>query len=113
MLEFKLTEPVISVPADLKTLMLVLKLAPLEAKFLQAMLEHAWVGIEEVPDLRNSKRQVVFVIRRKLDPKNILIVNDGAGKYCLPPSSKLALKRVIEDYFASHPKSDIQGEANG
>ena len=88
MLEFKLTEPVIHVPADHKTLMLVLKLGPMEARFLHAMLEHPWVGTEEMPDLKNSKRQTAFVMRRKLDPKGVLIVNDGAGKYCLPPTSK-------------------------
>jgi hypothetical protein len=106
MLEFKLQEPVISVPADEKTLIQVLKLAPVEAKFLQAMLVHSWVSEEECPEIGNSKRQIVFVMRRKLEPIGILIINDGSGKYSLPPISKTYLKNAIEDFLRSHPQGD-------
>lgn len=96
-MNFITQEPDIVVPADIKTLMHVFSLQPLEAKFLQAMLaSKTWVGKDELPAIKYSIRQIVFKMRAKLDPLHIVIINDGAGKYALLPDSKLVAKRMIE-----------------
>lgn len=102
MVSFLTQEPEISVPADVKTLMLTFALPPMEAKFLRAMLDsRAWVGKDELPEVRYSIRQVIFKLRAKLDPLHIWVVNDGAGKYSIPPSSKIIAKNLIERHMAA------------
>ena len=39
------------VPADEKTLIAVFGLSPMEARFLQALLQGDWVGKEEMPEV--------------------------------------------------------------
>lgn len=97
MVSFMTDEPDIAVPADLKTLMHVFGLKMLEAKFLQAMLAaEGWIGKEELPEIKYSKRQVIYMLRQKLDPLDIKLVGDGNGRYSVMPSSKLVAKRLIE-----------------
>jgi hypothetical protein len=94
---FMTEEPDIAVPADPKTLMSVFGLKLMEAKFLQAMLAtKGWVGNAELPEIKYSKRQVIYTLRQKLDPKGIQVISDGDGRYGVPPSNKKAVKRYIE-----------------
>ena len=98
MVEFVTEEPDISVLADVKTLMQVLKISPMEAKFVQAMLNtKGWIGSAELPDIKYSKRQVIYTLRSKLEEGGIRILNDGTGKYTIPPGGKMVIKKLIED----------------
>ena len=94
--EFMTKEPDILVPADEKTLMQVFSLSPMEAKFLQSMLTNSWVGKDELPIVKYSIRQVIYTLRLKLEPRHIWVVNDGVGRYSIPPSSKQIVKDAIE-----------------
>ena len=97
MVNFMTEEPDITVPADLKTLMAVLGLKMMEAKFLQAMLAtKGWVGKEELPEIKYSKRQVIYTLRRKLDLLGIQVLSDGEGRYGVQPNNKKTVKRHIE-----------------
>lgn len=97
MLQFKTKEPDIPVQADVKTLMRVFALSPMEAKLVHAMINNSWAGPTEIPESRASIRQTIFTMRRKLQgPHGIWILNDGQGRYTLPPSSKMALARALE-----------------
>lgn len=96
MVMFKTKEPDISVPADEKTLMQVFSLSPMEAKFLQSMLTNNWVGKEELPIVKYSIRQVIYTMRTKLERRHIWLINDGDGRYSIPPSSKQIVKDEIE-----------------
>lgn len=101
MVSFMTQEPEVSIPADVKTLMLTFKIPPLEAKFLQALLAQDWVGKDELPVIRYSARQLVYKLRAKLDPMGVFIVNDSATRYALPPSSKVMAKLLIEKALAA------------
>ena len=94
-------EPDISVPCDVKTLMLVFTLGPLEAKFLQAMLStKGWVGKDELPEARASIRQMIYKLRSKMKPLRVWVINDGQGRYSIDPSGKRAAKALIERALA-------------
>jgi hypothetical protein len=95
--EFMTEEPKFSIPADEKTLMYALSISPMEARFVQAMLNTTdWVGEKELPEIRYSVRQVVYALRKKLERRRIWIINDGNGRYSIPPASKEIIKREIE-----------------
>jgi hypothetical protein len=97
MVAFDTAEPVIHVPADEKTLIHAFKLTPMEARFVQAMLNTTdWVGKDELPELQYSIRQVIYTLRAKLEPRRIWVINDGNGKYSIPPACKEIIRRVIE-----------------
>ena len=97
MVEFMTEEPHVSVPADEKTLMKAFGVSPMEARFIQAMLNTTgWVGEDELPEIKYSVRQVIYTRRKKLDPLRILVINDGNGKYSIPPACKEIIKRTIE-----------------
>lgn len=93
---FVTVEPRISVPADEKTLMHALGVTPMEARFIQAMLNTGWVGEDELPEIRYSVRQVIYTLRRKLEPRRIWVINDGNGRYSIPPACKELIKKAIE-----------------
>ena len=93
---FVTVEPRISVPADEKTLMHALGVTPMEARFIQAMLNTSWVGEDELPEIRYSVRQVIYTLRRKLEPRRIWVINDGNGRYSIPPACKELIKKAIE-----------------
>ena len=95
MVMFMTKEPDILVPADEKTLMKVFSLSPMEAKFLQSMLINSWVGKDELPEVKYSARQVIYTLRMKLG-KRIWVINDGVGRYSIPPSGKQIVKAEIE-----------------
>jgi hypothetical protein len=95
--EFVTEEPHISVPADEKTLIHAFGVTPMEARFIQAMLNTTgWVGEEELPEIKYSVRQVIYTLRRKLEPRKIWVINDGNGRYSIPPASKEIIRRTIE-----------------
>jgi len=95
--EFMTVEPLKPIPADEKTLMFALGISPMEARFVQAMLNTTgWVGEEELPEIKYSVRQVIYTLRRKLEPKKIWVINDGNGRYSIPPSCKEIIRRTIE-----------------
>jgi hypothetical protein len=97
MVEFMTVEPLKPIPADEKTLMFALGISPMEARFVQAMLNTTgWVGEEELPEIKYSVRQVIYTLRRKLEPKKIWVINDGNGRYSIPPSCKEIIRRTIE-----------------
>ena len=97
---FAIKEPDIQVPADEKTLMHVFGLSPMEARFLQAMLVRDWVGRRELPEVKYSIRQVIYTLRMKLEGKGIIIINDAAGRYSIPPRSKEVARGRIEEALA-------------
>ena len=102
--EFMTKEPGILVPADEKTLMIVFGLAPIEAKFLRAMLDTTgWIGKAELPDVKYSIRQVIYTLRMKLATCRVRVLNDGEGRYGLPPASKELVKRAIEQSYHELP----------
>jgi hypothetical protein len=97
MVEFMTVEPHISVPADEKTLIHALGITPMEARFVQAMLNTTgWVGKDELPEVKYSIRQVIYTLRTKLEAKKIWVINDGNGRYSIPPACKAIIKRTIE-----------------
>lgn len=97
MVEFLTNEPDITVPADVKTLVHVFGVSPMEARFMQRMLNsRSWVGKDELPEVKYSSRQVIYTLRKKLEPKRIWVVNDGTGRYSITPDGKLAAKAEIE-----------------
>ncbi len=97
MVEFMTEEPHISVPADEKTLMRALGISPMEARFVQAMLNTTdWVGEDELPEIKYSVRQVIYTMRKKLEPRKIWVINDGNGRYSIPPACKEIVRRAIE-----------------
>jgi hypothetical protein len=97
MVEFMTAEPNEPVHADEKTLMFVLGISPMEARFVQAMLStNEWVGKDELPEVKYSIRQVIYTLRAKLEPKKIWIINDGNGRYSIPPTCKAIIRRAIE-----------------
>ena len=103
MIAFNTKEPDISVPADEKTLMFAFDLSPMEAKFLQAMLGTTeWIGKEELPEVSYSIRQVIYTLRNKLGKLKIWVINDGNGRYSIPPACKEIVRHTIE---ASLPKA--------
>jgi hypothetical protein len=55
-----------------------------------------WVGKEEIPVVRASIRQMIYKLRAKLEPRKIWVVNNGRGRYSIPPSSKHVAKLLIE-----------------
>lgn len=94
------------VPADEKTLIAVFGLSPMEARFLQALLQGDWVGKEEMPEVAFSIRQVIYLLRKKLEQKligrnRIWIINDGQGRYSITLTGKLALSVALEQYLKS------------
>jgi hypothetical protein len=95
--EFMTAEPLNPIHADEKTLMFALGISPMEARFVQAMLNTTgWVGEEELPEIKYSVRQVIYTLRKKLEPKRIWVINDGNGRYSIPPSCKEIIRRTIE-----------------
>lgn len=97
MVNFVTVEPSVDVPADEKTIMLTFGVSPMEARFMQAMLgTTGWVGEEELPELKYSIRQVIYTLRKKLEKRRIWVINDGNGKYSIPPACKELVKRAIE-----------------
>jgi hypothetical protein len=100
--EFMIMEPNVPVPADEKTLMLALGISPMEARFVQAMLNtNKWVGQDELPEVKYSTRQVIYKLRMKLEARKIWIINDGNGRYSIPPACKTLIKREIEKALAA------------
>jgi hypothetical protein len=97
MIEFMTEEPRFSTPADEKTLMHALGITPMEARFVQAMLNTTgWVGKDELPEVKFSIRQVIYTLRTKLEGRKIWVINDGNGRYSIPPACKEIIKRTIE-----------------
>ena len=97
MVEFMTVEPDVPVPADEKTLMHVFGVSPMEARFMQAMLNtNDWIGEDELPEVKYSVRQVVYTLRKKLDKRKIWVINDGNGKYSIPATCKEIIRRTIE-----------------
>jgi hypothetical protein len=96
MVNFITEEPDIEVPADEKTLMHVFSLGPMEARFMQSMLLRGWSGPQELPEVSFSIRQMIYKLRKKLEPRKVWIINDASGRYSIPPDSKRAAKRIIE-----------------
>ena len=97
MVEFMTVEPNIPVPADEKTLIHALGISPMEARFVQAMLNtNGWVGKDELPEVKYSIRQVIYTLRTKLGSKRIWVINDGNGRYSIPPACKEIIRRTIE-----------------
>ena len=96
MVNFMTEEPDISIPADEKTLMQTFSLSPMEARFIQAMLNTSWVGEDELPEIKYSVRQVIYTMRKKLERRKIWVINDGNGRYSIPPACKEIIKRAIE-----------------
>ena len=97
MLNFMTEEPDISIPADEKTLIHAFGFSPMEARFVQAMLNTTgWVGEDELPEIKYSVRQVIYTLRKKLERRKIWVINDGNGKYSIPPACKEIIKRTIE-----------------
>jgi hypothetical protein len=96
MLEFMTEEPKFSILADEKTLIHAFGVSPMEARFVQAMLNMNWVGEDELPEIKYSVRQVIYTLRKKLEPKKIWVINDGNGRYSIPPTCKEIIKREIE-----------------
>jgi hypothetical protein len=95
--QFATMMPDIPVPADEKTLILALGVTPMEARFIQAMLNtDGWVGKDELPEVKYSIRQVIYNLRAKLEARRIWIINDGNGRYSIPPACKAIIKREIE-----------------
>ena len=73
-------------------------ITPMEARFIQAMLNTTgWVGEEELPEIKYSVRQVIYTMRKKLERRKIWVINDGNGKYSIPPACKEIIKRTIEE----------------
>ena len=78
--------------------MVVFGLAQMEARFLQAMLAtKGWIAKQQLPEIKYSRRQVIYTLRQKLDPKRILVISDADGRYSVPPSSKMVVKRLVEE----------------
>jgi hypothetical protein len=106
MVNFVTVEPPVDVPADEKTLILVFGVTPMEARFMQAMLNTTdWIGKDELPELKYSIRQVIYTLRTKLEKRTlrtklekrrIWVINDGNGKYSIPPVCKEIIRRTIE-----------------
>ena len=93
---FDTMERDISVPADSKTLIAVFKLSPVEASFLQVLLERDWVSKDEFPPANYSNRQVMYTLRKKLESKfRVWIINDGQGRYSITPDSKRKISAEI------------------
>jgi hypothetical protein len=96
MIEFMTEEPHVSVPADEKTLVHAFSFSPMEAKFVQAMLNTTdWVGEDDLPDTKHV-RQVIYTLRKKLEPRRIWVINDGNGRYSIPPTCKELMRKAIE-----------------
>ena len=98
MVAFMTTEPDTRPLVDEKTLMGVFNLPLLEARFLRAMLEHEWVGKEELPAIQYSVRQLTYKLRTKLgamDP-SIWVVNDNKGRYGITWTGRQAIRQIIE-----------------
>lgn len=91
------------VPADVKTLMQVFSLPPMEAKLLQAMLTNEWVGKDELPEIKYSLRQVVLKLRRTMSERQVWILNDGGGRYALSLHGKETVRRIISNAMAVTP----------
>ena len=97
MVEFMTVEKHNPTFADEKTLMYALGVSPMEARFVQSMLNTTgWVGEEELPEIKYSVRQIIYTLRKKLEPKKIWVINDGNGRYSIPPSCKEIIRRTIE-----------------
>lgn len=97
MVDFITIEPDRPVPADEKTLIHALGITPMEARFVQAMLNTTdWVGKDELPEVKYSIRQVIYTLRTKLEAKKIWVINDGNGRYSIPPACKEIIRRTIE-----------------
>lgn len=90
-------EPDKPVPADEKTLIHVFGFSSMEARFVQAMLNTTnWVGEDELPEIKYSVRQIIYTLRKKLEPRRIWVINDGNGRYSIPPTCKERIRRAIE-----------------
>ena len=97
MVNFITVERVIDVPADEKTLILTFGVTPMEARFMQAMLNTTgWIGECELPEIKYSIRQVIYTLRKKLGKRKIWVINDGNGRYSIPPSCKKIIQQAIE-----------------
>ena len=97
MLEFKTVEPKMPVLASEMTLIDAFNLTPMEARFLQALLRGGWIGAEEFPEAAKSMRQVILLMRKQLErPYGITIINNGAGRYAIPPIAKERARRALE-----------------
>jgi hypothetical protein len=97
MIEFMTEEPRFFTPADEKTLIHALGITPMEARFVQAMLNTTgWVGKDELPEVKYSIRQVIYTLRTKLESRRIWVINDGNGRYAIPPACKEIIRRAIE-----------------
>ena len=86
-------EPVL---ADEKTLIVVFKLSLLEGHLLSLMLSKPWVDKHDVPEITYALRQAIYMLRRKVEPIGMWIVNDGAGRYSIADPGKLALARAVQ-----------------
>jgi len=97
MVEFMTVEKHNPIPADEKTLVHAFGVSPMEARFIQAMLNTTgWVGEEELPEIKYSVRQIIYTLRKKLEPRKIWVINDGNGRYSIPPSCRDIIRRTIE-----------------
>jgi hypothetical protein len=97
MVNFVTVEPSVDVPADEKTLILAFGVTPMEARFMQAMLNTTdWIGKDELPEIKYSIRQVIYTLRSKLEKYKIWVINDGNGRYSIPPACKEIIRRTIE-----------------
>ena len=93
---FDTIERDISIPADKKTLIAAFNLSPMEAGFLQVLLDRDWVGKDEFPSVNYSIRQVIYTLRKKIEHGSVRVINDGQGRYSIPISGKRALSLAIQ-----------------
>jgi hypothetical protein len=97
-LAFNTEDRDVPVPADEKTLIAAFGLSPMEARFLQGMLNSVWVGKEELPEVSFSIRQVIYMLRKKLEMDRVWIINNGRGRYSITPDGKRALSAKLKRY---------------
>jgi hypothetical protein len=97
MYKFDVSEPDFIFIADQKTIQQTLGLSPIMARMVQAMLmTTGWISPEDMPELKFSVRQLMYMMRKRLSKHQIVIVNDGVGGYGLTPQSKQIIKRLLE-----------------
>ena len=39
---------------------------------------------------------MIYKLRMKMEPRKVWVINDGRGRYSIPPSSKRVAKELIE-----------------
>ena len=98
MLQSEYAVPDIIVTADQKALQRALGISPIMARMVQAMLlSNDYISPDDLPELKFSVRQLVYMMRKKLDKHKIEVLNDGCGGYRLTRQSKHIIDRLVEE----------------